>query len=185
MKKLLILLLVLISLCFQSCGDARKIEITDISVTPVDKEECFAGDELRLNFKYWAEDRNISRIGIQLDIEKKEETETYSWKHLRYNPFAESDYFQTYIENNRGYIVENSINYSKNLSLMTYYSFLDSKALSGDETLSLKVNEEGEYRIHIGIKDESPFAGPSAWICDRIITFKVNPPTEASPTAVE
>ena len=184
MKKISILLLVLISFFTQGCMDERDIQINDISVCSVDNGECIAGKELKLNFKYWAEARDSSEIGIQIDIEKKDETETHEWNDLSYNAFAESNYFNTYTETNSEYIVENSTNCSENKSTI-WYSFKGSKALSGDESLSLTVREEGEYCIKIRIRDESRVTSHLVWNCYSEIDFKVNPSTEASTPTVE
>ena len=172
MKRIIILSLVLISFFAVSCGSPREIEITDISVTPVDKKEIFAGDVIHFNFKYLAEARDSSEIGIQIDMFEKDETEPDSWKYLKYNPFAE--FFQAYIDDNSEYIVENSTNCDTDWSLMTYYSFKGAKGLFGDETLSLKVDKEGEYRITVSIKDESRVISSLAWNCHSECEFHVS-----------
>ena len=68
---------------------------------------------------------------------------------------------------------------------MTYYSFLDSKALSGDETLSLKVKDAGEYDISIRIYDRTSFSTTLLWNCDSETSFKVSPSTEETTPTVE
>ena len=181
MKKISIILLVLISFFFQSCGDLREIQINDISVTPVDKEEIVVGDEIELKFKYLSVDKTVSQIGIQIDVKRKDETETYPWKYLGYNPFVD---FEDYRKRNSEYIVEKyTYDYPSECSI--YFHFKGSKALSGDETLSLRVNEPGEYCVHIYIYDKTPVATSLVWNCDSEITFKVNPATEESTPAEE
>ena len=182
MKKISILLLILISFFTQGCMDEREIQITDISVCSVDNGECMAGKELILNFKYWAEARDTSEIGIQISIQKKDETEAHEWNYLDYNPFA--NYLQNYTEKNSEYIVENSPYCSSSWSTM-YYSFKGSKALSSDESVIFKVKDAGEYFIRICIKDESRVTSPLVWNRDSEIEFKVNPATEETMPTVE
>ena len=179
MKKLSIILLVLISFFFQSCEHLREIQITEFSV---DKEEYTVGEEIKLNFQYLAVDKDVSEIAIQIDVVKKDETETNQWKYLEYNPFTDS--FPNFIKDNSKYIVEGSTDCWEGWGTIVF-RFKGAKALSGDETLSLKVKEEGEYYISIRIYDKTSFTTTLAWNCDSEITFKVNPATEESTPAEE
>ena len=122
--------------------------------------------KISYTFKYSTKPEDVSKIYAELSVYKRKYGE---YSIINYNPF--SNYFDEYLEDNKDYIEEDSIQLPEDKGILGL-NYIGKKAVSGNEKITFAVKEAGEYIVSVVI-----FSNDTKYLPSKVVhqykTFEV------------